>query len=115
MLYNNKLGYILNLIYIKASSGFGNTAETASQARQSRAAILPPLLNTSVAPVIKRVIPALFPGAWMGGWIINDMGLFGSPMTAAGPSWRPGTATGMALPWLILGFCVQPAYEPGNS
>ncbi|MDX2419073.1 MAG: Na+/H+ antiporter NhaC family protein [Xanthomonadales bacterium] len=58
-------------------STIANAAETTPQAAGSWIAIIPPLLTIAVALTIKRVIPALFLGIWMGAWIINDFGLMG--------------------------------------
>ena len=39
--------------------------------------ILPPLLAIVIALLFKRVIPALFLGIWVGGWIAIDLSFFG--------------------------------------
>ena len=77
MLYNNKINNIVNLICLLLFSTFANASETAPQAAGSWIAIVPPLLTIAVALIIKRVIPALFLGIWVGAWVINDFGLFG--------------------------------------
>jgi Na+/H+ antiporter NhaC len=77
MLNNNKLINIFNVFYLLVFSNFANAAEAAPQAAGSWIAIVPPLLTIAVALIIKRVIPALFLGIWVGAWVINDMGLIG--------------------------------------
>ena len=77
MLYNNKLINIFNVFYLLVFSNFANAAEAAPQAAGSWIAIVPPLLTIAVALIIKRVIPALFLGIWVGAWVINDFGLIG--------------------------------------
>jgi Na+/H+ antiporter NhaC len=39
--------------------------------------ILPPLLTIAVALLLKRVVPALFLGIWVGAWAINEFTLVG--------------------------------------
>ncbi len=77
MIYNNKLRYILYVIYLLFFSTIANATESAPQAAGSWVSILPPLLTIAVALAFKRVVPALFLGIWMGAWIINDFGLTG--------------------------------------
>ena len=77
MLYNNKINNIVNVFYLLFFSTIANATETAPQAAGSWIAIVPPLLTIAVALIIKRVIPALFLGIWVGAWVINDFGLFG--------------------------------------
>ena len=77
MLYNNKLSFIFNVLYLLVFSSLANAAETTPLAAGSWIAIVPPLLTIAVALTIKRVIPALFLGIWVGAWIINDFGLVG--------------------------------------
>ena len=77
MLNNNKLINIFNVFYLLVFSNFANAAEAAPQAAGSWIAIVPPLLTIAVALIIKRVIPALFLGIWVGAWVINDFGLIG--------------------------------------
>lgn len=77
MLNNNKLINTFNVFYLLVFSNIANAAETAPLAAGSWIAIVPPLLTIAVALTIKRVIPALFLGIWVGAWIINDFGLFG--------------------------------------
>lgn len=77
MIYNNKINNILYVFCLMFISTIANAAETTPQAAGSWIAIIPPLLTIAVALTIKRVIPALFLGIWMGAWIINDFGLMG--------------------------------------
>ena len=77
MLYNNKINNILNVLCLLFFSTFANATETAPQAAGSWIAIVPPLLTIAVALILKRVIPALFLGIWVGAWVINDFGFFG--------------------------------------
>ena len=77
MLYNNKLNNIVYVFCLLFFSPFANAAETVPQAAGSWIAIVPPLLTIAVALIIKRVIPALFLGIWVGAWVINDFGLIG--------------------------------------
>ncbi len=77
MIYNNKINNILYVICLIFISSIANAAETTPQAAGSWIAIVPPLLTIAVALTIKRVIPALFLGIWVGAWIINDFGLVG--------------------------------------
>ena len=77
MLNNNKLINIINVIYLLLFSNLANATEAIPQAAGSWVAIVPPLLTIAVALTIKRVIPALFIGIWVGAWIINDFGLVG--------------------------------------
>jgi hypothetical protein len=77
MLYNNKIHITVNALCLLLFSSFANATETAPQAAGSWIAIVPPLLTIAVALIIKRVIPALFLGIWVGAWVINDFGLFG--------------------------------------
>jgi Na+/H+ antiporter NhaC len=51
--------------------------EVAPAAAGSWLSILPPLLAILFALTLKRVIPALFLGIWLGTWIIHDFSLFG--------------------------------------
>lgn len=77
MRYIIKIGTIFNLFYISLISTNLNAAEGVPAAAGSWVAILPPLLTIAVALAIKRVIPALFLGIWVGAWVINDFGLSG--------------------------------------
>jgi len=77
MIYNKKLYVLFNLIYFLIFSTIANATETAPQSAGSWIAILPPLLTIAVALTIKRVVPALFLGIWMGAWAINDFSLVG--------------------------------------
>jgi len=77
MLNNNRLINIINVIYLLLFSNLANATEAIPQAAGSWVAIVPPLLTIAVALTIKRVIPALFIGIWVGAWIINDFGLVG--------------------------------------
>jgi Na+/H+ antiporter NhaC len=77
MLNNNKLINIFNVFYLLLFSSLANATEAVPQAAGSWVAIVPPLLTIAVALTIKRVIPALFIGIWVGAWVINDFGLVG--------------------------------------
>ena len=75
---NNKLLYnIVYVIYLLIFSTTVSAEESQPQAAGSWIAIVPPLLTIAIALIIKRVIPALFLGIWLGAWIINDFGLVG--------------------------------------
>jgi Na+/H+ antiporter NhaC len=69
--------YIAYVICILLFSPLALATESAPQAAGSWVAILPPLLTIAVALTIKRVIPALFVGIWLGAWAINDFGITG--------------------------------------
>jgi len=77
MLYNNKINNIVYVLYLLFFSTIANAAETEPQAAGSWLAIVPPLLTIAIALILKRVIPALFLGIWVGAWVINDFGVFG--------------------------------------
>jgi len=77
MLYNNKLNNIVNVLFLLLLSSIANAAETTPPAAGSWVAILPPLLTIALALIIKKVIPALFLGIWVGAWVINDFGVVG--------------------------------------
>ena len=77
MLYNNKINNIVYVISLLLFSTIAVAEDTAPQAAGSWIAIVPPLLTIAVALIIKRVIPALFLGIWLGAWVINDFGLVG--------------------------------------
>lgn len=77
MIYNNKINNILYVICLIFFSTIANAVESTPQAAGSWIAIVPPLLTIAVALIIKRVIPALFLGIWVGAWVINDFGLIG--------------------------------------
>jgi Na+/H+ antiporter NhaC len=80
MIYNNKINYIVYVLCLLFFSSFANAAESAETvplAAGSWIAVIPPLLTIAIALIIKRVIPALFLGIWMGAWVINDFGLVG--------------------------------------
>lgn len=64
------------LLLLLVSTGLGASEDTPAAAG-SWMSILPPLLAIVFALALKRVIPALFLGIWLGTWIINDFGLFG--------------------------------------
>lgn len=65
------------VILLLLSSPMACAEEAAPAAAGSWLSILPPVLTIIVALTIKRVIPALFLGIWMGAWVINDFGLLG--------------------------------------
>jgi len=75
MLNIRKLYLLFNVIYLLLFSITTNAADTAPQAAGSWVSILPPLLTIGVALAIKRVIPALFLGVWVGAWLINGFGV----------------------------------------
>ena len=77
MLYNNKINNIVYVISLLFFSTLAAAEDTAPQAAGSWIAIVPPLLTIAVALIIKRVIPALFLGIWVGAWVINDFGIVG--------------------------------------
>jgi len=77
MLNNNMIRNILHVIYLLAFTTISQAADAEPQAAGSWVAILPPLLTIGVALTIKRVVPALFLGIWMGAWAISNFGLFG--------------------------------------
>jgi len=77
MLDNNKINNIVYVVSLLCFSTFAAAEDTAPQAAGSWIAIVPPLLTIAVALIIKRVIPALFLGIWVGAWVINDFGLVG--------------------------------------
>ena len=77
MLYNNKIDNIVYIISLLFFSTLAAAEDTAPQAAGSWIAIVPPLLTIAIALILKRVIPALFLGIWMGAWIINDFGIVG--------------------------------------
>jgi Na+/H+ antiporter NhaC len=77
MLNNNIIRNILYVIYLLTFATISQAADTQPQSAGSWIAILPPLLTIGVALAIKRVVPALFLGIWMGAWAISDFGLFG--------------------------------------
>lgn len=77
MLNINKLCLSINVIYLLFLSPAVNAADSVPQAAGSWLSILPPLLTIAVALTIKRVIPALFLGIWVGAWLINGIGLPG--------------------------------------
>ena len=77
MLYNNKINNIVYVISLLCFSTVAVAEDSAPQAAGSWIAIVPPLLTIAVALIIKRVIPALFLGIWLGAWVINDFGLVG--------------------------------------
>ena len=77
MLYNNKINNIVYVISFLFFSTLAAAEDTAPQAAGSWIAIVPPLLTIAIALIIKRVIPALFLGIWVGAWVINDFGIVG--------------------------------------
>ena len=64
------------LLLLGFSTGLG-ADEAAPQAAGSWLSILPPLLAIVFALTLKKVIPALFLGIWLGTWIIHDFGANG--------------------------------------
>lgn len=77
MLYINnikKISYVVSLLLL---STLTHAEESAPAAAGSWISILPPLLTIVVALTLKRVVPALFLGVWMGAWVINEFGFWG--------------------------------------
>jgi len=78
-MFNNNL--LRNLIYVVSILLFSTIAVAAETEPPPSAgswiSILPPLLTIAVALALKRVVPALFLGIWMGAWAINDFGFVG--------------------------------------
>ena len=68
------ISYVISLLIF---SGVAHAEDIVPQAAGSWISILPPLLTLVVALTIKRVVPALFLGIWMGAWVINDFGFWG--------------------------------------
>jgi len=77
MLYNKRLNSLVYVFSLLCFSTFANAEDSAPLAAGSWVAILPPLLTITIALIIKRVIPALFLGIWVGAWVINDFGVVG--------------------------------------
>ena len=77
MIYNNKINNIFYVICLIFFSTIANATENTPQAAGSWISVVPPLLTIAVALILKRVIPALFLGIWVGAWVINDFGLVG--------------------------------------
>jgi len=73
----NKLCILINVIYILFCTSSIDAADDMPTAAGSWVSILPPLLTIAVALAIKRVIPALFLGVWVGAWLINGFGIMG--------------------------------------
>jgi len=73
----NKLCLNINVIYLLSFSATSHATESVPQAAGSWVSILPPLLTIAVALAIKRVIPALFLGVWVGAALINGFGITG--------------------------------------
>jgi len=69
-----RLVYVVSLLLI---STIASAAELDPPGAGSWVSILPPLLTIAVALLIKRVVPALFLGIWVGAWAINDFTLVG--------------------------------------
>ncbi len=74
---NNKLNNVLYVVYLLLFSTIASAAETPPHAAGSWVSVLPPVLTIAVALALKRVVPALFLGIWMGAWAINDFGVTG--------------------------------------
>lgn len=76
----NKNNILNNIVYVFCLLFFSthiSATETTPEAAGSWIALIPPLLTIGVALALKRVIPALFLGIWMGAWAINDFGFVG--------------------------------------
>jgi Na+/H+ antiporter NhaC len=73
---NNSFKFFLNVFYLL-------TASTALHAQEvpivagSWLSILPPLVAIGFALLMKKVIPALFLGIWLGSWLIQGLSLSG--------------------------------------
>jgi len=68
---------ILNVLVLFFISTTALASESAPAAAGSWLSITPPMLAIVFALALKRVIPALFLGIWLGTWIINDFGFSG--------------------------------------
>ena len=65
------LGVLLNVLYLLTFSTGAWAQEHSVAAAGSWLSVLPPVLTIVFALTLKRVIPALFMGIWLGAWIIN--------------------------------------------
>ncbi len=73
----NYIRILLNVLVLTFFSTAALAGETTPEAAGSWLAITPPLLAIVFALALKRVIPALFMGIWLGTWIIHDFGFDG--------------------------------------
>ena len=73
----NRLKVIFNALLLVLLSTSAIADEGVPAAAGSWLSITPPLLAIVFALTVKRVIPALFFGIWLGAWIIHDFGLSG--------------------------------------
>jgi Na+/H+ antiporter NhaC len=77
MFNNNIIRNIPYVIYLLLFSTVSYAEEVIPAAAGSWISILPPVLTIAVALTLKRVVPALFLGIWVGAWAINDFGFWG--------------------------------------
>jgi Na+/H+ antiporter NhaC len=77
MFNNNIIRNIPYVIYLLLFSTVSYAEEIVPAAAGSWISILPPVLTIAVALTLKRVVPALFLGIWVGAWAINDFGFWG--------------------------------------
>jgi Na+/H+ antiporter NhaC len=68
--YNNLRSVFIILLLLFTNTAVA-AAETEPPAVATWLSILPPLLAIAIALALKKVIPALFTGVWLGAWIIN--------------------------------------------
>jgi Na+/H+ antiporter NhaC len=69
----NLIDRIFKVIYLIILTSPASASETAVAAAGTWLSVLPPLLAIVFALTLKRVIPALFMGIWLGAWIINGI------------------------------------------
>ncbi len=77
MIYTNNIKNIAYVVSLLLLSTVAYADEAAPASAGHWVSILPPLLTIFVALAIKRVVPALFLGIWVGAWAINDFGFWG--------------------------------------
>lgn len=73
---NNAIKYIINVTYLLTASTALHAQEVPAVAG-SWLSILPPLVAIGFALLMKKVIPALFLGIWLGAWLIQGLSLSG--------------------------------------
>ncbi|NND45095.1 MAG: Na+/H+ antiporter NhaC family protein, partial [Xanthomonadales bacterium] len=76
MLNNNKLKNIYNILLLLLLSPTV-AAQEAPALAGSWWSILPPLVAIAVALLIRKVIPALFLGIWLGAWLVQGLSIEG--------------------------------------
>jgi Na+/H+ antiporter NhaC len=72
-----KIQNILNVIALLLISTSVQSAEEAPAFAATWLSVLPPVFAIVFALTLKRVIPALFLGIWLGAWIIHDFSMAG--------------------------------------